>query len=104
MYLFDDELADTFRRGHSVVVYQHFPREKRHVYLAGAFAKIRAQRDPPDLFALWSGRIAFFVVPQEQVAASLREAARDVAYRWAPLLAFTRECDVSVDLEKLGNE
>lgn len=100
MYLFSDELADTYQRGHSVVVYQHFPREKRPVYFARVFEKIRALCEPPTLFALWSARVAFFVVPQEQVAVSLRVAAQDVVSRWTPLLALTGEDDTGIDVDR----
>jgi hypothetical protein len=40
-YVFQDELVDAFRRGHSLVVYQHFPREKREPYLARLFREVR---------------------------------------------------------------
>ena len=91
MYLFHDELAEAFGRGHSLVVYQHFAREQRPAYLGRAFATIRAAFDPPTLFGLWSARVAFLVVPQRDVAAALAEAARELASRWAPLLAFAGE-------------
>jgi hypothetical protein len=94
MYLFADELADTFRRGHSVVVYQHFPRVQRPAYLSGAFGTILDLCQPPALFALWSARIAFFVLSQEQVATSLHGAARELASRWSPLLTLTNENEV----------
>jgi hypothetical protein len=100
MYLFPDELADTYRRGHSVVVYQHFPREKRPEYFARAFERFRALCEPPTLFALWSARVAFFVVPQEQVAESLHAAAQGVASRWTPLLSLTEECDVATEVQR----
>jgi hypothetical protein len=91
MYLFHDELAEAFGRGHSPVVYQHFAREQRPAYLRRAFANIRAAFDPPALFGLWSSRVAFLVVPQRHIAAALAGTARELASRWAPLLAFADE-------------
>ena len=91
MYLFYDELADTYGRGHSLVLYQHFPREQRPAYLSRTFANLRAVCDAPTMFALWSARVAFIVIPQPESKQLLAEAARDFASRWAPLITFTHE-------------
>jgi hypothetical protein len=42
------------------------------------------------LFALWSGRVALYVIPQPDVAAPLAEAGRHLADRWTPLLQYAR--------------
>lgn len=65
MYLFRDELAEGYHRGHSLVVYQHFPREQRPVFLARTFGDLRPACGAPGIFALWSSRVAFLVIPQE---------------------------------------
>lgn len=91
MYLFHDELATAFERGHSLVVYQHFPREQRLPYLSRTFERIRVACDPPALFALWSARVAFFVIPHDKTARVLIDAAEDLASQWAPLLTLTME-------------
>jgi hypothetical protein len=40
MYLFPEEAADASRRGHSLVIYQHFPRQQREPYLQRAFDEL----------------------------------------------------------------
>lgn len=95
MYLFHDELADVYNWGHSLVVYQHFPHEKRLPYLSRTFASIRAVCKPPSLFALWSARVAFFVIPQDESAPALAEAAREFASQWVPLITFSDEDELA---------
>ncbi len=95
MYLFDDELAIAFERGHSLVVYQHFPREQRSPYLSRTFERLRSACDAPALLALWSAYVAFFIIPHDKTAQVLIEAAEDLASRWAPLFTLTKQEELS---------
>lgn len=94
-YLYHDELADVYGRGHCLVVYQHFPPVQRMPYLSRTFANIRAACKPPSLFALWSARVTFLVIPQDDSAQALADVARELGQRWAPLLTFTNEGDLT---------
>lgn len=94
MYVFEDELREGFRRGHSLVVFDHWKRVQRLPYLEKTLALLavatRAQRP----FALWGReRVTFFVLPQEADADALERAGREFADRWKPLLTFTRAAD-----------
>jgi hypothetical protein len=89
MYLFDDEICDAHRRGHSLVVYQHFAREQRSVYLERLFTRMRGACGAESLVALWSARVAFVIVPQEGVVSAMTDAAHDLVSRWSPLLSRT---------------
>jgi hypothetical protein len=89
MYLFDDEVCDAYRRGHSLVVYQHFAREQRSVYLERLFTRMRGACGAASLVALWSARVAFVVVPQEGVASAVTGAVHDLVSTWSPFLSLT---------------
>jgi hypothetical protein len=53
MYVFDDELREGFRRGHSLVVFDHWKRVQRLPYLAAAFARLSEATGAREPFALW---------------------------------------------------
>ena len=97
MYVFADELEEGFNRGHSLVVYQHFPRESRIVYLARALTRMQTLCASSKPFAIWSSRVAFLVIPQAHVASEFTNTAQLLTSRWAPLLAFySRTSDPSI--------
>lgn len=101
MYLFHDELGYAYRRGHSVVVYQHFAREQRASYLARLIADVRASCAARSVFTLWSAHVAFVVIPQAMVASAMDQAGQALASRWNPLLAYTGERDAATDVSTL---
>jgi hypothetical protein len=95
MYVFDDELREGFRRGHSLVVFDHWKRVQRLPYLAAAFARLSEATDAREPFALWGReRVAFFVLAQDTDADALDRAGRDIALRWQPLLTYTSAADL----------
>ena len=95
MYLYHDELADAFESGHSLVVYQHFPPEQRLPYLSRTFEKIRASCNPSSMLALWSSRVAFLVILQDEAAPAFIDAAHGIATRWAQTITFTQENELA---------
>ena len=95
MYVFDDELREGFRRGHSLVVFDHWKRVQRLPYLAEAFARLSKATGAFEPFVLWGReRVAFFVLAQQADAGALKRAGQDVARRWQPLLTFTSASDL----------
>jgi hypothetical protein len=82
MYVFDDELREGFRRGRSLVVFDHWKRVQRLPYLAEAFARLSEATGALEPFALWGReRVAFCVLAQDADAGALKRAADDIARR-----------------------
>lgn len=52
---------------------------------------------PPLCSPSGGARVAFFVIPQDEIASVLTDAARDFALRWAPLITLTHEVEREVD-------
>lgn len=107
MYLFDDEIGEAFSAGHSLVIYQHFPREQRPAFLARTFDRLRSLCDPTAQFALYSPRVAFLVLTQADVANALAATGGQLALRWSPLLTLATEdgmASVGVAVRKSADE
>jgi hypothetical protein len=94
MYVFDDELRDGFRRGHSLVVFDHWKRVQRLPYLQETFGRLSRASGARQPFALWGReRVAFFVLGQDADRDGLERAGRHIARRWQPLLKYTSASD-----------
>jgi hypothetical protein len=63
-YIYRSELAAAWRAGHSLLVYQHFPRVDRRRYLRSLAAKTMASIGAQRLVAAWTSHVAFLLLPQ----------------------------------------
>jgi hypothetical protein len=88
MYVFPEELASTFQLDHSLVIYQHLPRKPRVPFLSRTLMSLRKVCNASQAFALWSSRVAFLVVPQDETAERLAKTCEQLASGWAPYIAF----------------
>lgn len=85
-YLYWDELSQTYERGYSVVVYQHFPRVPRTLFLERAQGRIRSMMPEATIDVLQTTRVAFFIVSPPARAAGALAAMVAAANRWTGLL------------------
>jgi hypothetical protein len=88
-YIYWREVEETFRLGHSVIVFQHFAREERTAHLRRLLDGL-GETTGSDAFALRSAHVAFLCAPQLVHERRLRNAARDLTERWGPRLALVR--------------
>lgn len=72
-YLFWDELNTAYRRGHSLIVYQHFPRQPRDAFVRGLASRIHALTGCPRVLAIATSHVVFVLLPQEEDAFSMHE-------------------------------
>lgn len=89
-YLYWDELAEGLRRGHSIVVYQHFPRVRRGQYVATLLDRMRQAGPKHSPCALCSPRVAYLIASAPADAAGLADAAQAIEHRWAGALRLVR--------------
>jgi len=63
-YVYRSELAAAWRAGHSLLVYQHFPRVDRRRYLRSLAAETMESTGARRLVAAWTSHVAFLLLPQ----------------------------------------
>ena len=63
-YLYWDELRETFNAGHSVLVYQHFPRVERDKFVRELGGEMMHCTGAPEVFSFRTPHVAFFLVSQ----------------------------------------
>lgn len=84
-YLYWLEAATMFREGHSLVIYQHFPRRPRHAFLETWFQRGQNKLGCETVVAFTTSHTAFLIIPQPAHAEGLSQRAVDFARRGAPL-------------------
>jgi hypothetical protein len=81
-FLFWDEVEDTFSKGHSVLVYQHFPREERTAFIQRISEKLRSHLKVSEIFSFKTNNVVFFLAPQKNKNSYFRGQANVVARIW----------------------
>ena len=81
-YLYCDEISDLCSGIQSLIVYQHFPREKRAPYLERQLSRLAQALPDHAPFAIHDARVAYLVAGAPHHEQRLRRAADDFARRW----------------------
>jgi hypothetical protein len=81
-HLMWDELTATYERGHSVLLYQHFIREKRETFVARLCAQLRAATSCSTVHCFRTANVAFLLAEQDAHSARLSRACRGLGERW----------------------
>ncbi len=82
-YVYWAELEEAAARGHSVLVYQHFPRIPRERFVADVSEQLRARLDSPWVAVFRTAHVGFFLAAQAGHVEALRRVSGVVAERWA---------------------
>ena len=86
-YLYWEELARAYRRGFSIVVYQHFPRVDRRDYVARVGNEIRARVAPARLFSFSSPQVVFFLLARPGRVRVYQRRAAEFARAWEGIVS-----------------
>ena len=82
-YVYWSELAEAHARGHSVLVYQHYPRSTRPEFENRISAQLRDVTGAPGVHLFSTAHVAFLAAAQPAHSAAVEAAARAVEGRWA---------------------
>jgi hypothetical protein len=63
-YLYWEELIPIYKRGHSILVYQHFPRISRAKFIQDAMLKIKDKLSADSVIALSTNNVVYFLILQ----------------------------------------
>ena len=82
-YLFWREVVATFHRGHSVLIYQHFPRVARAGYSARLAQELSSRVGAARVFRFHTSGVLFLLASQARHVCRLEQAANRVRSGWA---------------------
>ena len=75
-YVFQDEVAEAYRTDHSIVFYQHFPRQNRQKYLEDLTRRLREEAPKAEMWVFWTSDVAFALMIHPRHNNALPSAAR----------------------------
>jgi hypothetical protein len=96
-YLFRDEVAETFMRGHSLLIYQHFPHEERVGFINRLGAELSELCKAAETWAFTTSHVVFFLVVHSAHAEILNKRAHDAAGKWDASFVAGRHLNVIQD-------
>ncbi|MCP4559189.1 MAG: hypothetical protein GY873_29305 [Bosea sp.] len=77
-YVYRDELAATYRAGHSLVVYQHFQRKERESLIRDVADDLRRAAPYAEIWAIRTSHVVFMLAIQPRHRPALSAAARHI--------------------------
>jgi hypothetical protein len=81
-YLFSQELCDAFARGHSVLLYQHFPREERTAFISRLTDQIQKRTGADEIHSFRTANVVLCLIPQEKHKEVLRGPIGRIKEKW----------------------
>lgn len=90
-YLFWGEVEAAHAAGHSLLIYQHFPRTDRPLYIRRLMKMARERCRTPWAASFQTPMVLFLLLPQEEHATRLAAACERVQAAWGTQLRMRRE-------------
>ncbi|MGA7161291.1 MAG: hypothetical protein WBZ48_09825 [Bacteroidota bacterium] len=81
-YLYWKEAARFFSLGHSLLVYQHYPRMGRERFIILKAGEIFSRINTTTVYSFRTAKVVFFFISQRRHVKSLRFIARKIRYAW----------------------
>ena len=82
-YLQWDEAGEAYRRGHSLLLYQHYPRRPRLQFEQEICARLRAETGAARVDVFSTAHVAFVALSHASHAEQVERAAKALQSRWA---------------------
>lgn len=97
-YIYWKELQEAYTTGHSLLVYQHFPRVERAAFVPFLADRLGEQLGASAVVAFLTSHVSFFLVPQTRHGVALEKALETVRLRWRG------QIDVSQPIEEANEQ
>jgi len=81
-YLYWHEIQRFWDAGHSLLIYQHFPRVPRAPFIDGKARQLIDKTGAPEVFSFCTSHVVFILVPQAEQRDFFRNRSEVVAQRW----------------------
>ena len=81
-YLYFPEVMEAFDRGHSLVIYQHFPFITRDLYINDRIRQLREATNSSMVFSVSTSRVCFFIVSQPNHIQHFKKRLDVLRNRW----------------------
>ena len=83
-YLYWHEIERFWNSGHSLLIYQHFPRVKREPFIDGKARDLANHTGASEVISFRTSHVVFLLVPQGERLGFFRDRSRQVERSWGP--------------------
>jgi len=81
-YLYWEEIIKCYEAGHSLLIYQHFPRIERKLFISQISENIKAKLDVDTVINFQTSNVLFIFIPQTNMKEYYLENSRKVEHTW----------------------
>jgi len=89
-YVYWHEIEDAFDAGHSLLIYQHFPRVKREPFIETKTRELAEKTGAREVFSFGTPHVLFLLAPQEERREFFRARSLGVTDFWGSQIAVVR--------------
>ncbi len=101
-YVFYDEVAIPWHAGHSLMVYQHYPRVSRVPYLSAKVRQMVARFSEMQVsFIVSTSHAAFLFFPKPRHSDALESVLQEFSIKWRPHITMYRTRGGSVEIDEV---
>jgi len=86
-YLYWNEVKTSYRAGHSILIYQHFPRMQRESYIQNLVKHFKAITDVSCIFYYKTRHVVFFLLPQLKHERLFVESNANILNIWGEIIS-----------------
>ncbi|HUS69153.1 MAG TPA: hypothetical protein VM075_00055 [Anaerolineae bacterium] len=91
-YLYWHEIDRFWKAGHSLLIYQHFPRVKRDPFIGGKARQLIDKTSADEVFFFRTSHVVFFLVPQAEHTYLFRDRNEEVERVWGKEIEVDNHC------------
>lgn len=81
-YLYWSEIEDFWKAGHSLLIYQHFPRVPRDLFIDTKARELMDKTGAPEVMSFRTSHVLFLLVPQAKRRGFFRDRSEKAAGDW----------------------
>jgi hypothetical protein len=89
-YVYWQELVEAFDAGHSLLIYQHFPRVKRESFIDRVGRELVEKTGTQEVFSFRTPRVLFLIAPQRRHEEFFQVRSQRVAKIWGSQMKVTK--------------
>ena len=82
-YIFWDEIEKFWTRGHSLLIYQHFPRVNRMEYISRKVGEINDRLSNNETYTIRTTHMVYFLIPQEGHSLHFKRLKEKIEGKWS---------------------
>jgi hypothetical protein len=81
-YLYWSEVAECYKKGHSILIYQHFIREDRNEFISRILENIHTKTGSENTIYFQSSSVVFFLICQDKYSQYFLNKSRLIFHKW----------------------